>query len=100
MGGRIITRSRRIPRLLLGRCAALARGTSGCGRCCRVRRVCCRDSDDCGDRLQGGESNQRGEGAEFSWREDAGDAGSWGGGGGGEGRRAGGGALSGYAVGE
>src|SRR6266851_5400015 len=42
MGGATITRSRLSSRRLLGRCAGLARGMNGCGRCCRVRRVCCR----------------------------------------------------------
>src|SRR5882757_3043074 len=43
MGAPIITRLRRSSRRLRGRCVGLARGMSGCGRCCRVRRVCCKD---------------------------------------------------------
>src|ERR1700759_4289814 len=43
MGGAIITRLRRSSRRLPGRCAGLARGMSGCGRCCRVLRDCCKD---------------------------------------------------------
>src|SRR5882757_9912790 len=42
MGGAIITRLRRYSKHLLGRCVGLARGMSGCERCCRVRKVCCR----------------------------------------------------------
>src|ERR1700716_171353 len=42
MGGVIITRSRRSSRRLPGRCVEPARGMNGCGRCCRVPRVCCR----------------------------------------------------------
>src|ERR1700745_318343 len=43
MDGPIITRLRRSSRLLRGLRAGLARGMSGCGRCCRVPRVCCKD---------------------------------------------------------
>src|SRR4030081_1147205 len=42
MGGVIITRSRRSSRRLPGRCVGPAREMNGCGRCCRVPRVCCR----------------------------------------------------------
>src|SRR5258708_27804994 len=38
-----MTRSRRSSRHLLGDCVGRVRGTNGCGRCCRVRRDCCRD---------------------------------------------------------
>src|SRR5436189_172410 len=43
MGAPIITRLRRFSRRLLGRCAGRVRGMNGCERCCRVRRVCCKD---------------------------------------------------------
>src|SRR3979409_1494050 len=42
MGGAIIIRLKLFSRLLLGRCVVLAREMNGCGRCCRVQRVCCR----------------------------------------------------------